>query len=168
MNLNKCNKLFRFGVLFSAFFTALVLIVFCPRLSATAYAESSTPEPPSPLTLSPITPMAAAGGATGPARLILSPPKSMSRRKARPIRSLIPSLPTAPTPSTAGTQNPTAQAPGIPLIRNMSVPAIWTSTLSGSAPFLRPPLNLLPHRNLPRNRLLRPQLLRHQPQLPNP
>lgn len=44
MNLNKCNKLFRFGVLFSAFFTALVLIVFCPRLSATAYAESSTPE----------------------------------------------------------------------------------------------------------------------------
>ena len=44
MNLNKCNKFFRFGVLFSAFFTALVLIVFCPRLSATAYAESSTPE----------------------------------------------------------------------------------------------------------------------------
>lgn len=44
MNLNKCNKLFRFGVLFSAFFTALVLIIFCPRLSATAYAESSTPE----------------------------------------------------------------------------------------------------------------------------
>lgn len=44
MNLNKYNKLFRFGVLFTAFFTTLVLIIFCPRLSATAYAESSTPE----------------------------------------------------------------------------------------------------------------------------
>ncbi len=44
MNLNKCNKLFRFGVLFAAFFTMLVLIIFCPRLSTTASAETSTPE----------------------------------------------------------------------------------------------------------------------------
>jgi hypothetical protein len=80
---------------------------------------------------------------------------------------LIPSLPTVPTPSTAGIQSPTVPAPGIPLIRNMSVPEIWTSTLSGAAPFLLPQLNLLPHRNLPRNRLLNPRLRRHRLQLPN-
>lgn len=167
MNLNKCNKLFRFGVLFSAFFTALVLIVFCPRLSATAYAESSTPE--TAATTYTVT-YHANGGCwwsnwSRPTYSFAT--KSMSRRKAKLIRSLIPSPPTVPTPSTAGTQSPTAPAPGIPLIRNMSVPAIWTSTLSGSAPFLRPQLNLLPHRNLPRNQLLRPQLLRHRLQLPN-
>lgn len=44
MNLNKCNKLFRFGVLFAAFLTTLVLIIFCPRFSTTASAETSTPE----------------------------------------------------------------------------------------------------------------------------
>lgn len=44
MNLNKSSKLFRFGVLFAAFFTALILIIFCPQFSSTAYAESSTPE----------------------------------------------------------------------------------------------------------------------------
>ena len=44
MNLNKCNKLFRFGVFFAAFLTMLVLIIFCPRFSTTASAETSTPE----------------------------------------------------------------------------------------------------------------------------
>lgn len=159
MNLNKYNKLFRFGVLFAAFFTTLVLIIFCPGSAPPPMPSLPRPKPPPPLTSSPTTPMAAAGGATGPARLILSPPKNSSRRKAKPIRSLIPNLPMALIPSTAGTQSRMAPAPGTPLIRNMSVPAIWTSMLSGAAPSLLPQLNPLPHRNLQWNRrlLLNPQ-----------
>lgn len=129
-------------MLFSAFFTALVLIVFCPRLSATAYAESSTPE--TAVTTYTVT-YHANGGCwwSNWSRPTYSFATKKYEQEEGKTYQIIDSKPTYGA-NTFNGWNTESDGSGTWYSphQNMSVPAIWTSTLSGSAPFLRPPLNL--------------------------